>query len=49
MSDAVIFVVGSIVFLMVSFGLGFTVVEVRRLDQEATDRQVVRSRSKIAG
>lgn len=49
MSDAVIFVVGSIVFLMVSFGLIFTVVEVRRLDQKAMDKQVVRSRDKIAG
>jgi len=48
MSDAVIFVVGSIVFPMVSFGLGFTLVEVRRLDREATSRQVVRSRKKIA-
>lgn len=49
MPDAVIFVVGSIVFLMVLFGLLFTVVEVRRLDQQAMDKQVVRSRDKIAG
>ncbi len=47
MQDSVIFLVGFIVFLLVSFGLIFTVVEVRRLDQEATNKQVVRSRSKI--
>ncbi len=49
MPDAIIFVVGSIVFLMASFGLVFTVVEVRRLDREAAARQVVRSRRRIAG
>ena len=49
MSDVIIFVVGSIVFLMVLFGLVFTVVEVRRLDQKAMDKQVVRSLDKIAG
>ncbi|HET9697448.1 MAG TPA: hypothetical protein VFP40_11320 [Terriglobales bacterium] len=49
MSDALIFVVGSIVFLMVSFGLAFTVLEVRRLDREAMNKQVARSRSKVAG
>ena len=49
MPDAVIFVVGSVVFLMVFFGLVFTVVEVRRLDQEAMNRRVVRSRNEIAG
>jgi|WetSurMetagenome_2_1015567.scaffolds.fasta_scaffold1786511_1 hypothetical protein len=49
MSDAIIFVVGSIVFLMVSFGLGFTVIDVRRLDQEALDKPVGISRNKMAG
>ncbi len=49
MPDAVIFVFGSIVFLMVLFGLVFTVTEFRRLNREAVTRQVIRARAKLAG
>jgi hypothetical protein len=35
MSDTAIFLVGSFIFLLVSGGWIFTVLEVRRLDEEA--------------
>jgi hypothetical protein len=39
MSDTVIFVVGMFTFLLLSGGLGFTVLEVRRLDEEAKGKR----------
>ncbi len=49
MSDATIFIVGAIVFFMLTAGLAFTVFEFRRLGQEAANKQKVRSQSKISG
>lgn len=49
MYDVVIFVVGVVVSVMLFSGLAFTIFEVRRLGQEATEEQALRSRNKIAG
>jgi hypothetical protein len=35
MSDSMIFIVGTLTFLLLSGGLGFTILEVRRLDEQA--------------
>jgi hypothetical protein len=35
MSDTMIFIVGMVTFLLLSGGLAFTVLEVRRLDEQA--------------
>jgi hypothetical protein len=45
MSDAAIFIIGVVVTMLLAGGLRFTVVEFRRLDEEATARRQANART----